>query len=85
MEVRPFSEAQWKIIHQINAILGQPGWRTPDEDRLIILLLHSLIRISQPPLDNERAWLNGPGKGILHVSYAAYKHKKERCNLTQVM
>ena len=84
MDTSHLSEQQLDLISQINAKTATKRKRTREEELDILGLVQALVRASQPPLNFEKAWLDGFGKGTLNLSYRTYINMKTRCGLTKV-
>ena len=79
-----FSEKQLELISEINAKTSQCR-RTREEEYDILCLVQALVRASDPPLNFEKAWLDGVAKGSLNLSYRTHQNMKRRCGLTKVI
>ena len=76
--LKTLNPTQLRLIDEINALGTKAAKLTRKEMVEIVHLIKTLVSSSSSPLNSERSWIRGHGKGCLSITRWAYdKYKKE--------
>ena len=75
--LRTLNPAQLRLIDEINALATKGTRLTGEETVQIVHLMNILVHSSSFPLNSERSWFRGRGKGCLAMTRRAYDEYRQ--------